>query len=674
MKRAALTALFLILTLALAAAPAGAETFDLPEGTTVIEDEAFRNCVTLTGDLYIPDGVEEIGAYAFAGCTGLNGRLRLPQTLRTIGAHAFDGCAGLSGAVCISPNTVFDKTAFEGCPNLYITDLPTVAVVGDTDEPEPGTLSGDVWNAVSALCARRDLQCGYYGSLDQAVLDGSDMVIGVGFVCMEFAGTAPDYPETKFVSMDWGMDDQYCENVYAVTYREDQAGFMAGYAAVKLGYRKLGFLGGMEIPAVVSYGDGFKRGVSRAAEELQVTDQVSVVSAYTGRFDPNPGARSRAANWYSHGVEVIFSCGGSQFDSVAAAAAQTGGKVIGVDADQAPLLPGAVVTSAMKAMGRTAVDAIERWLDGGWDQIGGTSVTLGVISATPSLNHVQLPASTQFGAGFTQADYETLVARIYAGQYDAGDVTVADDEFDFVIASTEELDQYADELGGRILVSSPTGQPVDLTWELTVDGSLHIEPVDHFCSLRVMEGGSLTLTEGATLSGALRFDQDGMYLGQLWLDGGDFDGSCGEIAQGTTIYVRSGDYLLPDGGDEVVWLNGGAMDENALVRFAADECFDEIMIQGAIELHEDVTLSCEVRVTDGGSLTVAPGVTLTVASTCALVIEDGTVTIQSGGRLVAEQGAVIEGYVTDLNNMGTATPSPAGTPEPTDTPAPLPGA
>ena len=128
---------------------------------------------------------------------------------------------------------------------------------------------------------------------------------------------------------------------------------MAGYAAVKLGYRNLGFLGGQAVPAVMRFGFGYVQGINDAAEELGIVDQVEVEYAYGGQFYGSTEITAAMDTWYSQGTEIVFACGGGIFTSAAEAAAKVGGKMIGVDSDQSPTIDaygeGMTVTSAGRA-------------------------------------------------------------------------------------------------------------------------------------------------------------------------------------------------------------------------------------------------------------------------------------------------------------------------------------
>ena len=224
-----------------------------------------------------------------------------------------------------------------------------------------------------------------------------------------------------------GVDDvtqaYNTENTYCAIYQEEIPGYMAGYAAVKMGYRHLGFLGGMSVPAVIRYGFGYVQGINAAAEELGVTDDVTVEYAYGGQFYGDADITAAMDTWYStNGVEVVFACGGGIYTSAAEAAAKVDGKVIGVDSDQAPIIDaygeGMTVTSAMKGLAptvNTLLSAIV--LDDTWSDYVGKIDNLGLVSDNVEENYVQLPLeSTQWNDGFTEEDYKTLVADMLAGK------------------------------------------------------------------------------------------------------------------------------------------------------------------------------------------------------------------------------------------------------------------
>ena len=292
--------------------------------------------------------------------------------------------------------------------------------------------------------------------VEAAVANGYNVIVMPGYA---FGGTIVEvselYPDVKFVALDVsagdileaGVGEGYSynpadydvteyyntDNVFCAVYQEELAGYMAGYAAVKLGYKNLGFLGGMAVPAVIRYGYGFVQGVDAAAVEMGIADQVSVDYVYGGQFYGDTDITAYMDTWYStKGIEVVFACGGAIFNSAAEAAAKVGGKVIGVDVDQAANIDGQygegmTVTSAMKGLAPTVQTVLTAIKDGNWSEYVGKIQTLGLVSGTtPSENYVQLPeGSTQWSDSFTQEDYVALVKGLYDGTIKVSNDTTA---------------------------------------------------------------------------------------------------------------------------------------------------------------------------------------------------------------------------------------------------------
>lgn len=333
-----------------------------------------------------------------------------------------------------------------------------VAMVTDSGDITDQSFNQMTYEACKAWGKENDIEFNYYkpqsdsdeartASVDQAVADGANVIVLSGYV---FAPTVIDesdlYPEVKFLALDvsagdicekgigegydynpdhYNVTDYYNEdNVYCCTYQEELSGFMAGYAAVMLGYRHLGFLGGMSVPAVNRYGYGYVQGADAAAKELGITDEVQVEYVCGGQFYGDADITAYMDTWYgSKGVEVVFACGGGIYTSAAEAAVKTGGKVIGVDSDQSATIDdykeGLTVTSAMKGLQVTINNVLDAILDNEWDKYVGKIENLGMESPDPAENYVQLPEeTTQWDGTFTKEDYQKLVQRMYNGEYE----------------------------------------------------------------------------------------------------------------------------------------------------------------------------------------------------------------------------------------------------------------
>ena len=337
-----------------------------------------------------------------------------------------------------------------------------IAMITDSGDITDQSFNQTTYESCKAWSEKNDVEFNYYkpesdsdearnASVDQAVADGSNVVVMPGYM---FAGTvvaqSENYPDVKFVALDVGAGD-ICEkgvgegytynpddynvadyyntdNVYCCTYQEELSGYMAGYAAVKLGYKHLGFLGGMAVPAVTRFGYGYVQGANAAAEELGIADQIEIEYVCGGQFYGDADITAYMDTWYgSKNVEIVFACGGGIWTSAVEAAVKTGGKVIGVDSDQAPTIDaygeGITVTSAMKGLAATVNTVLTDIKGGKWSDYAGKIDNLGLVSENPEENYVQLPLeSTQWGDGFTEDDYRTLVKSMYSGE-----ITVSND-------------------------------------------------------------------------------------------------------------------------------------------------------------------------------------------------------------------------------------------------------
>ena len=331
-----------------------------------------------------------------------------------------------------------------------------VAMITDYGDITDQSFNQTTYEACKAYCDANNIKFKYYkptgdstearvASVNAAIAEGYTIIVMPGYA---FGGTivevADNNPEIKFVALDVARGDlleakygkeydynpdnpkwtyQLPSNVTCFVYQEEISGFMAGYAAVKEGYKKLGFLGGMAVPAVIRFGFGFVQGVNAAAVEMNIANEVSVNYVYGGKFNGTPEITAVMDTWYQGGTEVVFACGGGIFTSACEAATKAGvnGKVIGVDTDQSYIIngkygAGLCITSAMKGLAPTVNTILTDIFAGKWENYAGKINKLGMVSGTDaSLNYVQLPTDTWSMTNFTKADYATLVGKIFDG-------------------------------------------------------------------------------------------------------------------------------------------------------------------------------------------------------------------------------------------------------------------
>ena len=257
-------------------------------------------------------------------------------------------------------------------------------------------------------------------AMKAAVENGAKIVVCAGFM-QEGAlrAAAIEYPDVSFVFIDGypvteeaGVDGSpVLKNIAGICFQEEQSGYLAGYAAVMEGYTKLGFCGGGggTNPACCRFGYGFVQGAIAAAAEKGVKAEVNYSWLYGASFSASPELQTMAAGWYTNGTEVIFSCGGSMFASVAQAASAADAKVIGVDVDQS-FDSDAVITSATKGLASSVQWALAKFYDGTFADIGGTATALGAKD-----DAVGLPTATWSLANWSVDDYNALLAQIKDG-------------------------------------------------------------------------------------------------------------------------------------------------------------------------------------------------------------------------------------------------------------------
>ena len=337
----------------------------------------------------------------------------------------------------------------------------SVAMITDYGDITDQSFNQTTYEACKAYCEANGVEFNYYkpagdstaervAMVEAAVDDGFTVIVMPGYAFGEtITQVADEYSDITFIALDVGEGDlggyTLPGNVYCAVYQEELCGYMAGYAAVKLGYTHLGFLGGMAVPAVVRYGYGFVQGADAAATETGA--DVTMEYVYGNQFWGDADITAYMDNWYQTlGVEVVFACGGGIYASAAEAAAKVDGKVIGVDVDQAAIIDGGygdgmTVTSAMKGLAPTVEHMLTEVAAGNFANYGGKIETLGLVSGSdPEANYVQIPmGSTQWSDSFSQDDYKTLVKDMFDGKITvSNDITVEPAS----LASTAKVNSY----------------------------------------------------------------------------------------------------------------------------------------------------------------------------------------------------------------------------------------
>ena len=305
-----------------------------------------------------------------------------------------------------------------------------VAFITDVGQLKDKSFNQGTWNGVKSYAAANELTYKYYqpangneatdddryDAMKAAAESGAEIVVCAGFMQgAALTKAAIEFPETHFVFIDgWVLSDEAgapLANVSAISFQEEQAGYLAGYAIVKDGFTKLGFSGGGggTNAACDRYGYGFAQGASAAAQEMGVEVELKYSWQYGASFSASSELQTMISGWYETGTEIVFACGGSMFSSIVAAASANDGFVVGVDVDQS-FESDTVVTSAMKGISEAASMSLTKHFDGTWTEIGGVQTVMGAKD-----DAVGLPTATWSLETFTVEEYEALMNALKDG-------------------------------------------------------------------------------------------------------------------------------------------------------------------------------------------------------------------------------------------------------------------
>ncbi len=329
------------------------------------------------------------------------------------------------GAVAetVDPDTIEDNmTSEDGKYEL--------AFVTDVGQLKDKSFNQGTWNGVKGYAAANNLSYKYYqpangdqatdddryDAMKAAVEGGAKVVVCAGFMQgPALTKAATEFPDARFVFVDgWVLTDEAgnaLTNVAPITYQEEQSGYLAGYAVVKDGFEKLGFMGGGggTNPACCRYGYGFAQGANDAAKEMGKTVELKYSWQYGASFSASPELEAMAKGWYENDTEIIFACGGSMFSSIVSAASANDAYVVGVDVDQSTQSE-TVVTSAMKELAKSVEWMLGKFYADEWADVGGVLTNMGAADGM-----VGLPTANWLFETYTMDEYNTLLENMKNG-------------------------------------------------------------------------------------------------------------------------------------------------------------------------------------------------------------------------------------------------------------------
>ena len=357
-----------------------------------------------------------MAASMLAGCGSTNGTAETTKAAETTAA-----------------GDAAETTAAEaGAENKEVSGDQMIAMITDSGDITDESFNQITWETCVAYGKEHGIETEYFkpaedtdeeriNSIDLAIAEGATVVVMPGYLFGPAIAEEQEInPDVTFIGIDItdgdvvnlsGEATGVKDNVYICSFEEEQAGYLAGYGAVKDGYTSLGFLGGIAVPAVIRYGYGYVQGINAAAEEMGV--DVNVKYYYGGQFYGDDAITAKMEGWFADGTQVVFACGGGIYTSVVDAAKEYDGKLIGVDVDQHAKLGDICITSAMKGLGSAVTDALDAYFNNEWSSHAGKSEILGLGQG----DYLGLPtddASWGFKT-FTKDEYETILSGLKDG-------------------------------------------------------------------------------------------------------------------------------------------------------------------------------------------------------------------------------------------------------------------
>ncbi|MCR5674002.1 MAG: BMP family ABC transporter substrate-binding protein [Lachnospiraceae bacterium] len=332
-------------------------------------------------------------------------------------------------------------TCMSGCKKKAgsAEDKPVdVVLITDYGTVDDNSFNQSAWEGIKEYAEKSGIAYEYYHPEDtdtdsimaqfkRGVSNGAKLFVCPGSMLeVPVYQAMSKYDEQCFILIDGvphnedNSDSNIAENVSCVTFAEEEAGFLAGYAAVRDGYKGLGFIGGLPVDPVIRYGYGFVQGADYAAIEMGVN--VHIRYTYSNTFSDDPAVEELASAWFDDDTEAIFSCGGAISKSVIRAAENHNGKVIGVDVDESSESE-VVITSAMKDVKTAVYDQVSSFFEGRFT--GGTQTNLTAKSAG-----ICLPMDTSRFEKFDQASYDSVYSHITEGlivPYNKTDIATCDE-------------------------------------------------------------------------------------------------------------------------------------------------------------------------------------------------------------------------------------------------------
>ncbi len=253
-----------------------------------------------------------------------------------------------------------------------------IAMVTDSGVIMDGGYSEAIWNAISSFGMDEGISHKYYkaaaatdesymAAIDSAVQNGARVILADGYSFENVVYDAQTrYEDVKFILMDAEPTEAESgqisigSNTMSIMFASEQAGYLAGYAAVKDGMNSLGFIGEAKKPDIINYEYGFIQGAEAAAAEDEALARIDIRSYYCVSEDDRESILQKASQWYGKGTQAIFACGSEVEMPVIEAAELADKKVIAYETDKSAMSD-TVITSASKNIEEAIKEALDSY-------------------------------------------------------------------------------------------------------------------------------------------------------------------------------------------------------------------------------------------------------------------------------------------------------------------------
>lgn len=212
-------------------------------------------------------------------------------------------------------------------------------------------------------------QTDYERNINEFLEQDASLIVTVGFLLGDATLAAAEAnPDTSFAIVDFAYEDPP-DNLRGLVFATEQAAFLAGYLSAGMTESgTLGMFGGVEIPPVTVFMDGFMCGAEYYNEQKGTSVEVLGRDLFTGNFESTDDGRSFGENLMDEGADIVMAVAGPVGLGTAAAAQERGALMVGVDADQFEAAPEEFqdvwLTSVQKNMDVAVYDAVEDVVNG----------------------------------------------------------------------------------------------------------------------------------------------------------------------------------------------------------------------------------------------------------------------------------------------------------------------